>query len=173
MRWAPQPGLLRGAGACMPYWVTGVERLVLERSARLVYTDHSNFGRAIAVERRRSRGPEPLRYLMSLALSPPLPANTSVAQLEMVALLLSGHSHAGLRPGVLALPASVDPALAAWVNRSAHPAVARAVARLGAQNDPEQRPECAVPPPSWPALASLLHPSLGLDEPRPATCDEV
>ena len=44
----------------------------------------------VAVLRRHTIGPEPLRFLMSLAVMPPLPANVSVAHLEMVSLLWTG-----------------------------------------------------------------------------------
>lgn len=169
-RWAPQPGLISGGGKCMPYWVTAVERLILERGRAMVYSDNSNFGRAVAVLRRHTIGPEPLRFLMSLAVMPPLPANVSVAHLEMVSLLWTGNSHKGLKQGMLKLPDSIDPRLAGWVNHTAHPAVELAMRRLTLRNDPARSPSCSVPVWTW--KLGGLH-SLGFTKLRRATCDEV
>lgn len=75
-----------GAGdeyaSCSPYWVTAVDTMLLQRARRIVYSDTSNVGRTVAVARRRELGPEPLRFLMSLGVMPPLPPNVSAAQLE-------------------------------------------------------------------------------------------
>ena len=46
-------------------------------------SETSNFARTVAVERRRRRGPEALRLLMTAATYPPLPKNATVGALEL------------------------------------------------------------------------------------------
>ena len=71
------------AQGCMPYWVTAVEQEVLLNARSVVLSETSNFARTVAVERRRRRGPEALRLLMTAATYPPLPKNATVGALEL------------------------------------------------------------------------------------------
>ena len=108
---------------CSPYWVTAVDTVLMERARRVVYSDTSNVGRTVAVARRRDIGPEPMRFLMSLGVQPPLPPNVSAAQLE--AAFFKGNASSA-RP---ATPPS------AWASRAAAHLRRTSSSLLAAQQD--------------------------------------
>ena len=130
---APRPELL---GSCAPYWVAAVDKEVLMRSRRVVYSDTSNFGRAVAVARRRTLGAEPLRFLYSLAVTPPLPPNASVAALELAFFGAIGeHSGEGFGHAHSA-------SLAPWAHATADADVQAALGARELAHDPERDSSC-------------------------------
>mmetsp|Transcript_21571 Transcript_21571/g.71341 ORF Transcript_21571/g.71341 Transcript_21571/m.71341 type:complete len:415 (+) Transcript_21571:116-1360(+) len=137
-------GARRRLKTCTPYWVVAVEQEVMQRAGSIVLSDTSNFGRAVAVARRKRRGPEHQWLLMSLARLPPVPVNATVAALELAYVT---YNSSEVPESARSIRAWLDMlALPSGVQALPDPSASAIAAKLSAAHSPSLEPNCPLPP---------------------------